>query len=128
MTSLPLHDDPADEVGRIMLAHGLVLVARLLGIEDAEAIAMIRSGHSPVDLGRPQHERLRLFINILVRMECRFDHDSQAIRHALCGPLDHLGGRTPTELLAGNLSDLRALRHATDHMRGPKVRWWRVDH
>lgn len=76
-----------DLAGRIMLTHGIDPghAMRLLDIDRAEAEDMVHVGRlwSPVDTARV--ERLRLFINILMGLEWRLNHDSRAIRHAL-GP------------------------------------------
>ncbi len=92
MTGVQDRDGAAlvDQAGRIMLTHGIDPnhAMRLLDIDRTEAEDMIHLGRlwSPVDTARA--ERLRLFINILMRLEWRLNHDSRAIRHALDLPLD----------------------------------------
>lgn len=119
-----------DQAGRIMLTHRIDPghAVRLLGIARAEAKDMIHLGRlwSPLDTARV--ERLRLFINILMRLEWRLNHDSRAIRHALDLPLDALGGASPAERFGGSLDDLRELRGAIDSVAAPTIKWWRVGH
>lgn len=119
-----------DQAGRIMLTHGIdpSHAVRLLGIASGEAEDMIQLGRlwSPLDTARV--ERLRLFINILMRLEWRLNHDSRAIRHALDLPLDALGGAAPAERFGGSLEDLRELRVAIDSVAAPTIKWWRVGH
>lgn len=119
-----------DLAGRIMLTHGIDPdhAVRLLGIASGEAEDMIQLGRlwSPLDTARV--ERLRLFINILMRLEWRLNHDSRAIRHALDLPLDALGGAAPADRFGGSLEDLRELRGAIDSVAAPTIKWWRVGH
>lgn len=119
-----------DQAGRIMLTHRIDPghAMRLLDIDRAEAEGMIHLGRlwSSVDTARL--ERLRLFINILMRLEWRLNHDSRAIRHALDLPLDVLGGASPAERFGGSLEDLRELRGAIDSVVAPTIKWWRVGH
>lgn len=119
-----------DLAGRIMLTHGIDPghAMHLLDIDRAEAEDMIQLGRlwSLVDTARV--ERLRLFINILMRLEWRLNHDSRAIRHALDLPLDALGGAAPADRLGGSLEDLRELRGAIDSVVAPTIKWWRVGH
>ncbi len=75
-----------------------------------------------------QHDRVRLFANILQRLEWRLRHDASAIRRAFDLPLDTLSGRTPTGMLGGSLDDLRRLRAAIDTIEAPAVKWYRVGH
>ncbi len=119
-----------DLAGRIMLTHGVdpEHAMRLLAIDRAEAEDMIRLGRLWSPLGIVRHERLKLFVNILTRLEWRLQHDSRAIRHALDRPLDALGGSAPTDLLGGSLEDLRTLRSAIATVEAPTVKWWRVGH
>ena len=119
-----------DQAGRIMLTHRIDPghAMRLLDIDRAEGEDMIHLGRlwSPVDTARA--ERLLLFINILMRLEWRLNHDSRAIRHALDLPLDTLGGAAPADRLGGSLEDLRELRGAIDSVAAPTIKWWRVGH
>lgn len=119
-----------DQAGRIMLTHRIDPghAMRLLDIDRTEAEDMIHLGRlwSPVDTARA--ERLRLFINILMRLEWRLNHDSRAIRHALDLPLDALGGAAPADRFGGSLEDLRELRGAIDSVAAPTIKWWRVGH
>jgi len=128
------HSDPAatlvDLAGRIMLTHGLDCrhAMRLLAIDRSEAEDLIQFGRLWSPLGIVRHERLRLFVNILMRLEWRLQHDSRAIRNALDRPLDALSGSTPADLLGGRLEDLRKLRSAIATVDAPTVKWWRVGH
>ena len=119
-----------DLASRIILTHGIdpSHAMRLLGIDRAEAQDMVHVGRlwSSVDTARA--ERLRLFINILMRLEWRLNHDSRAIRHALDLPLDALGGASPADRFGGSLEDLRELRGAIDSVAAPTIKWWRVGH
>jgi len=119
-----------DQAGRIMLTHGIdpSHAMHLLDIDRTEAEDMIHLGRlwSPVDTARA--ERLRLFINILMRLEWRLNHDSRAIRHALDLPLDALDGAAPADRFGGSLEDLRELRGAIDSVAAPTIKWWRVGH
>ncbi|MDQ1232262.1 hypothetical protein [Sphingomonas sp. SORGH_AS_0879] len=119
-----------DLAGRIMLTHGINpgYAMRLLDIDRAEAEDMVHLGRlrSPTDTARV--ERLRLFINILMRLEWRLNHDSRAIRHVLDLPLDALGGASPADRFGGSLDDLRELRGAIDNVAAPAIKWWRVGH
>lgn len=132
MTGVQDRDGAAlvDQAGRIMLTHGIDPnhAMRLLDIDRTEAEDMIHLGRlwSPVDTARA--ERLRLFINILMRLEWRLNHDSRAIRHALDLPLDTLSGAAPADRLGGSLEDLRELRGAIDSVAAPTIKWWRVGH
>lgn len=119
-----------DLAGRIMLTHGIDPdhAIPLLGIDRAEAEDMIHLGRLWSPVGVVRAERLRLFINILIRMEWRLNHDSRAIRHALNLPLDALGGAAPADRLGGSLEDLRELRSAIDTVAAPTIKWWRVGH
>ena len=121
-----------DLAGRIMLTHGIdpVHAMRLLSIDRAEAKDMIHLGRlwSPVGVVRAERLWLWLFINILIRLEWRLNHDSRAIRHALNLQLDALGGAAPADRLGGSLEDLRELRSAIDTVAAPTIKWWRVGH
>ncbi|WP_112381373.1 hypothetical protein [Sphingomonas carotinifaciens] len=119
-----------DLAGRIMLTHGIDPdhAVRLLDIDRTEAEDMIQLGRLWSPLDTASVERLRLFINVLMRLEWRLNHDSRAIRHALDLPLDALGGASPADRFGGSLEDLRELRGAIDSVAAPTIKWWRVGH
>ncbi len=118
-----------DLIGRIMMTHRLSpdLLVAALGVSPADAAALIDHGRLPSH-GGIQHDRVRLFANILQRLEWRLRHDASAIRRAFDLPLDTLSGRTPAGMLAGSLDDLRRLRTAIDTIEAPAVKWYRVGH
>ncbi|MBB3879137.1 hypothetical protein [Sphingomonas pseudosanguinis] len=124
------HAALVDLAGRIMLTHGIDPdhAMRLLSIDRAEAEDMIHLGRLWSPVGVVRAERLRLFINILIRLEWRLNHDSRAIRHAMNLPLDALGGAAPADRLDGSLEDLRELRSAIATVAAPTIKWWRVGH
>lgn len=119
-----------DLAGRLMLTHaiGLEHAMCLLGIDRAEAEGLVRVGRLRAPLDEFKHDRLRLFVNILLRLEWRLHHDSRAIRLALETPIDALNGAAPADLFGGSLDDLRSLRGAVETIEAPKVKWWRVGH
>ncbi|RIA37085.1 hypothetical protein DFR49_2960 [Hephaestia caeni] len=126
-------DDPGDMIdlaGRIMLTHRLApeLAMRALRIERSDAERMIVEGRLSRPLEPTVGERLRLFVNILTRLEHRLRHDSAAIRRAFETPLDALERRSPTDMLNGDAAALFAVRQAIDHIDTPKEKWWRVGH
>ncbi|MWC42589.1 hypothetical protein SAMN05216557_101584 [Sphingomonas carotinifaciens] len=124
------HAALVDLAGRIMLTHDIDSdhAMRLLSIDRAEAEDMIHLGRLWSPVGVVRAERLRLFINILIRLEWRLNHDSRAIRHAMNLPLDALGGAAPADRFGGSLEDLRELRSAIDTVAAPTIKWWRVGH
>ena len=126
-------DDPGwlllDLIGRIMMTHRLSpdLLVTTLGVAPADAVALIDHGRLPSP-DHAEHDRVRLFANILQRLEWRLRHDGSAIRRVFEQPLDLLGGRTPAQMLGGSLDDLRQLRSAIDTVEAPAVKWYRVGH
>lgn len=131
--ALDAGDDPGwmllDLTGRIMMTHRLRpdLLVAALGVAPADAAALIDLGRLP-SLVHAEHDRIRLFANILQRLEWRLRHDENAIRRVFEQPLDSLGGRTPAGMLGGSLDDLRQLRSAIDTVEAPAVKWYRVGH
>jgi hypothetical protein len=123
-------DDLVDLCGRLVLSHAIdpEFAARVLGIEREEAEAMVVGACAVRPLSVGQQERLSLFVNILIRIEWRCQHDSRAIRQALVTPLDGLGGVAPADRLDGDLDALRLIRHMVDQIEVPRIRWWRVGH
>jgi len=126
-------DDPGDMIdlaGRVMLTHRLdpELAMRVLRIERGDAERMIVEGRLSRPLYPTAGERLRLFVNILTRLEHRLRHDSAAMRRALETPLDALEGRSPADMLNGDTATLFAVRKAIDHIDTPNEKWWRVGH
>ncbi len=122
--------DLIDLAGRIMLTHAIDPrhAMCVLGIDRPEAEDLIHAGRLWAPLGVVREGRLRLLVNILMRLEHRLHHDSGAIRHALDAPLDTLGGAAPADLLGGSLEDLRRVRGAIDAVEAPKIKWWRIGH
>lgn len=120
---------PLDLIGRIMMTHRLpsdyLVVA--LGMPSGDAVALIDQGRLP-HIDGAQTERLRLFANILQRLEHRLGHDGAAIRRAFECPLGALSGRTPAEMLGGTTDDLWRLRAAIDTIETPGTKWYRVGH
>lgn len=120
----------ADLAGRIMLTHRLApehLMA-VIDLTHEQAIALITEGRLSVQLDCVQQQRLRLFVNILQRLEWRLAHDSGAIRHAIDLPLAVLNGKAPAQLFGGSIDDLRAVRLSIDSVEAPKVKWYRIGH
>ncbi|GAA3268774.1 hypothetical protein [Sphingomonas yabuuchiae] len=120
----------ADLAGRIMLTHRLVpehLMA-VIDLTHEQAVALIAEGRLSVQLDCEQQQRLRLFVNILHRLEWRLNHDSDAIRHALDLPLAVLDNKAPAQLFCGSIDDLRAVRLSIDSVEAPKVKWYRTGH
>lgn len=118
-----------DLIGRIMMTHRLpwdyLVVA--LGTAPGDAVALIDHGCLPhIDHG--QTERLRLFANILQRIEHGLGHDGAAIRRAFECPLCVLSGLTPAKMLGGTIEDLWRLRAAIDTIEAPRTKWYRVGH
>ncbi len=113
-----------DLAGRIMLTHGIDPVMP----RGCSASRVPKRRHDParsavVASGYRSRGAARLFINILMRLEWRLNHDSRAIRHALDLPLDTLGGAAPADRLGGSLEDLRELRGAIDSVAAPTIKW-----
>lgn len=120
----------ADLAGRIMLTHRLApehLMAAI-GLTREQAVTLIAEGRLSMQLDGVQQQRLRLFVNILQRLEWRLNHDSGAIRHALDLPLAVLDGKAPAQLFSGSIDDLRAVRLSVDSVAAPKVKWYRIGH
>ncbi|HEU4959995.1 MAG TPA: hypothetical protein VFT56_06265 [Sphingomonas sp.] len=123
-------DDMVDLCGRIMLTHHIKPehAMRVLRIDRDNAVDMIAQGCTTTRLDEAAQERLRLFVNILHRLEHRLRHDGAAIRIALETPLDALEGKAPAELLGGDIAALHAVRKAIDEIQAPKVKWFRIGH
>lgn len=113
-----------------MLTHRLApehLMA-VMDLTHEQAVALIAEGRLSVQLDCEQQQRLRLFVNILHRLEWRLNHDSGAIRHAIDLPLAVLDGKAPAQLFSGSIDDLRAVRLSIDSVEAPKVKWYRIGH
>ena len=119
-----------DLAGRIMFTHAIDPrhLMSLLGIEKLDAEAIIRTGETSLVAGDDWHDRLQLFVNILVRLECRLRHSSRAISRALEEQLEALQGHSAADKFGGSLDDLRATRHATETLKPAQEKWWRVGH
>lgn len=122
--------DLIDLAGRIMLTHAIDPrhLMNLLGIDKLDAEAIIRTGETSLVAGDDWHDRLQLFVNILVRLECRLRHDSRAIRRALEERLEALQGRSAADWFSGSLDDLRTIRRAIETLELVYEKWWRVGH
>lgn len=138
-TDSSFEDDPGwllDLIGRIMMTHRLppdYLVATL-GMRRDDATALIDHDRQPRGNAAVQADRVRLFANILQRLEHLLGHDGPAIRRAFECPLDELSGRVPAEMLGGTIDDLwrlRAARSTRSKRPGPNgtgsvTETWRV--
>ncbi len=113
-----------------MLSHRIDAghLAALLCIKRCHAEQIIHARRCRPSLGAADRTRLRMFANILIRLEWRFQHDSAAIRRALETPIGVLDVVAPADLFGGSLEDLLAVRRAIDAIETPKVKWWRVGH
>jgi hypothetical protein len=122
--------DLIDLAGRIMLTHAIdpCHLVNLLGVDKLDAQEMIRTGQNSVVPGDNWHDRLQLFVNILVRLECRLRHDSRAIRRAMGSRIDAAHGRSAADEFGGSLDDLRTIRRAIEKLELPQEKWWRVGH
>ena len=122
--------DLIDLAGRIMLTHAIDPrhLMNLLGIDKLDAEAIIRTGETSVVAGDDWHDRLQLFVNILVRLECRLRHDSRAIRRTLEDRIDALQGRSAADWFGGSLDELRTVRRAIETINLTQEKWWRVGH
>lgn len=99
-----------DLVGRIRLTYVFApqYAVAVLEVADRNAVAMIETGRlpCPFDVTCPEP----LFVNVLVRLETGFRHDSATIRRVMEQPLVMFAAQSIANMVGGTLDDLRAVR------------------